>query len=186
MATYTPNYNLGKPDATDRYDLFRQLFNDNMDIIDNISGGGGGSGYKSEVLFSNSGSSIPSTITLSKSITNYDAIVFSGYRQQYPTYWASSIYLSDEMTNGRVIALTDDTMYAWYTVTDDTTLTSAGANIVIDKIYGLKFGGGGSGGIADVEVNGESVVDPDTKIASITSYFAVVNGELCQIYDDGN
>ena len=45
MATYTPNYNLGKPNATDRYDLFRQLFNDNMDIIDNNLGGGGGGSW---------------------------------------------------------------------------------------------------------------------------------------------
>ena len=40
MATYTPNYNLGKPEATDEFSAFLQLFNDNMDIIDNISGGG--------------------------------------------------------------------------------------------------------------------------------------------------
>lgn len=42
MATYTPNLNLGKPEATDAFGNFRQLFNDNMDILDN--GGGGGSG----------------------------------------------------------------------------------------------------------------------------------------------
>lgn len=41
MATYTPNLNLGKPEATDPFGNFRQLFNDNMDILDN--GGGGGS-----------------------------------------------------------------------------------------------------------------------------------------------
>ena len=40
MATYTPNLNLGKPEATDPFGNFRQLFNDNMDILDN---GGGGS-----------------------------------------------------------------------------------------------------------------------------------------------
>lgn len=44
MATYTPNYNLGKPDSSDPFGNFRSLFNDNMDKIDNISGGGGGSG----------------------------------------------------------------------------------------------------------------------------------------------
>jgi len=43
MASYTPNYNLGKPDSTDPFGNFRQLFNDNMDIIDQIGGGGGGS-----------------------------------------------------------------------------------------------------------------------------------------------
>ena len=166
MATYTPNYNLGKPDGTDRYDSFLQLFNDNMDIIDdNLGGGGGGGGsYTSDVLYTNSGTSIPSTISLSKGMSKYNMIVFSGYRQQYQTYWSNRAYLASEISTGKVVGLVDDAMYAWYTVTDDTTLTLAGsANIIIDKVYGLKFGGGSS-----------------------TSYFAVVNGELCQIYDDGN
>lgn len=46
MATYTPNYNLGKPETTDPfgYSSFLPLFNDNMDKIDQI-GGGGGSSY---------------------------------------------------------------------------------------------------------------------------------------------
>ena len=41
MSTFTPNYNLEKPDSSDQFGLFRQLFNDNMDKIDNISGGSG-------------------------------------------------------------------------------------------------------------------------------------------------
>lgn len=44
MATYTPNYNLKKPDSTDPFGDFRTDYNDNMDIIDaNLGGGGGGS-----------------------------------------------------------------------------------------------------------------------------------------------
>lgn len=43
MATYTTNYNLGKPEATDPFGDFRQLFNDNMDEIDANLGGGGSS-----------------------------------------------------------------------------------------------------------------------------------------------
>lgn len=43
MATYTPNYNLGRPEATDPISEFRDLFNSNMNKIDNIGGGGGGS-----------------------------------------------------------------------------------------------------------------------------------------------
>lgn len=41
MATYTPNHNLGKPESTDPfgYSSFLPLFNDNMDKIDQISGG---------------------------------------------------------------------------------------------------------------------------------------------------
>lgn len=133
------------------------------------NGGGSGSGFESEVIYQNAGSTVPSTIALSKGMSNYDAIMLSGYRQQYPTYWASSIYLSDEITNGRVIALTDDTMYAWYTVTDDTTLTSAGANIVIDKVYGLKFGGGGSANIVEL-TQAEYDALPDSKLSDDVMY----------------
>ena len=45
MATYTPNHNLGKPEPTDPfgYSSFLPLFNDNMDKIDQIGGGGSGS-----------------------------------------------------------------------------------------------------------------------------------------------
>ena len=41
MAQYTPNYNLGKPEETDPFGDFRELFNDNMDKIDQIGGGTG-------------------------------------------------------------------------------------------------------------------------------------------------
>lgn len=39
MATYTPNLKLGKPEASDVFSGFRQLFNDNMDILDGLSSG---------------------------------------------------------------------------------------------------------------------------------------------------
>lgn len=55
MATYTPNLNLGKPEATDPFGNFRQLFNDNMDILDN--GGGGGSG--GHTIVDENGSDMP-------------------------------------------------------------------------------------------------------------------------------
>lgn len=40
--------------------------------------------------------------------------------------------------------------------------------------------------VTDVLVNGSSVVDPVTKIASIISYFTVVNGAINLVFDDGN
>ena len=43
MATYTPNYNLEKPEATDDFKDFRSSYNNNMDVIDANLGGGGGS-----------------------------------------------------------------------------------------------------------------------------------------------
>lgn len=41
MSTFTPNYNLEKPDSTDDFKDFRQSYNDNMDKIDQNMGGGG-------------------------------------------------------------------------------------------------------------------------------------------------
>lgn len=41
MATYTPNYNLSKPEPTDTQSSFISDYCDNMDIIDNNLGGGG-------------------------------------------------------------------------------------------------------------------------------------------------
>lgn len=45
MATYTPNYNLEKPDSTDNFGDFRESYNDNMDIIDANLGGGDSVSY---------------------------------------------------------------------------------------------------------------------------------------------
>ena len=44
MATYTTNYNLEKPEASDPFGDFRESYNDNLDIIDANLGGGGGGG----------------------------------------------------------------------------------------------------------------------------------------------
>lgn len=44
MSTFTPNYNLEKPEASDPFENFRQSYNNNMDEIDRNLGGGGGSG----------------------------------------------------------------------------------------------------------------------------------------------
>lgn len=57
MATYTPNYNLYKPDPTDDFKDFRSEFNTNMDTIDaNLGGGGGGGGH---TIVDESGTNLP-------------------------------------------------------------------------------------------------------------------------------
>ena len=99
MATYTPNYHLEKPEATDNFGDFRQSYNDNMDIIDQNLGGGGGGGH---TIVDESGTDLPTEARL-------------------------------QFTDG--LQATDD------------------------------------------NVNGKTVVS--------LAYFAVVNGELCQVYDDG-
>lgn len=42
MAQYTPNYGLSMPDATDNFSDFRESYNENLEIIDENMGGGGG------------------------------------------------------------------------------------------------------------------------------------------------
>ena len=63
MATYTPNLNLGKPDSSDQFQNFRQLFNNNMDILD--QGGGG------HVIENNSGTEMTQRTNLQfKNVTD--------------------------------------------------------------------------------------------------------------------
>ena len=100
MATYTPNYNLYKPEGTDDFDDFLTEFGTNMDTIDQNLGGGGSGGH---TIVDESGVNLPSESKL-------------------------------QFTDG--LQAVDD------------------------------------------NVNGKTVVS--------LAYFAVVNGELCQVYDDGN
>ena len=100
MATYTPNYNLYKPEGTDDFDDFLTEFGANMDTIDQNLGGGGGGGH---TIIDESGTTLPNESKL-------------------------------QFTDG--LEAVDD------------------------------------------NVNGKTVVS--------LAYFAVVNGELCQVYDDGN
>ena len=58
MATYTPNYNLEKPDSSDPFGDFRQSYNSNMDIIDQNLGGGGGGDSVSWTQIQNTGTKI--------------------------------------------------------------------------------------------------------------------------------
>lgn len=44
MATYTPNFNLSKPDSTDTFQDTVNAYKNNLDIIDQNLGGGGGGG----------------------------------------------------------------------------------------------------------------------------------------------
>lgn len=68
MSSFTPNYNLEKPDAGDTFSLFRALFNSNMDIIDqNLGGGGGGSSTLAGLT----------DVTLTTPVVN-DALIYDG------------------------------------------------------------------------------------------------------------
>lgn len=118
----------------------------------NTGGGGGGGGTTTEEIYKNTAGTIPDTINLTKPINDFDIILISGFRSNTPTWKISSFYVSSAINQGDVIELNDDAYYAWYTVTDLSTLTkNVVAYDVIDTIYGLKLGSGGGGGNASAE-----------------------------------
>ena len=80
MATYTPNYNLEKPDAIDPFGDFRESYNDNLDIIDASLGGGGGSG--GHTIVDPDGNSLPQE----------DELQFTG-----------AVSVTDDNVNGRTV-----------------------------------------------------------------------------------
>ena len=113
--------------------------------------GGGGSGTTTEEIYKNTAGTVPDTISLTKPINDFDIILITGFRSNTPTWKISSFYVSSAINQGDVIELNDDAYYAWYTVTDLSTLTkNVVAYDVIDAIYGLKLGSG-SGGDASAE-----------------------------------
>lgn len=80
MATYTTNYNLEKPEASDPFGDFRESYNDNLDIIDaNLGGGGGGGGH---TIVDENGSTMPTET----------ALQFTG-----------NVSVSDDSGNGRTV-----------------------------------------------------------------------------------
>ena len=80
MATQTTNYNLSKPEATDPFSQFRQSYNDNMDIIDQNLGGGGGSG--GHTILDGDGNALPQE----------DDLQFTG-----------AVSVTDDNVNGRTV-----------------------------------------------------------------------------------
>jgi hypothetical protein len=77
MATQTTNFNLGKPEPTDHFENFLDLFNDNMDIIDENLGGGGGSGNVDDVEVN--GVSVLDTSDHVAKITSYKEVTQAEY-----------------------------------------------------------------------------------------------------------
>ena len=56
------------------------------------------------------------------------------------TYISDGLYLTKDLSIGKSITVGDDTQYAWYTITANDTLTQFASNIVVESVYGIKFG----------------------------------------------
>lgn len=209
MANYTPNLNLGKPESSDEFGDFLDLFNDNMDILD--QGGGGGSSV--------------TWTQIQQSGTKIAEIDINGTSQDVyaPQGGGSSDIV--ELTQAEYDALpdtklTDDTMYlikdgesAEDKIPDelndlsDVNISSATnlQGLVYDNITQKWVNGYPNGVVskngltqfqfdatlsytADVEYYGTMTYKGSGKweFGATEPLFKVINGELCQVYDDGN
>lgn len=131
MATYTPNLNLEKPEASDEFKDFRASYNGNMDIIDQA--------------LEEAGTNLAEFYDHTATYSVGDYVVYEGILYKCDT--AVTVAETFDPTKWTQVAITDE------------------------------MGGGGGGDVMDVEVNGVSVLDPDDKIAKITSYKEVTQAE---------
>lgn len=115
MATYTTNFNLEKPDASDEFGDFRTSYNSNMDIIDQNLGGGGGSG--GHTILDPSGTSMPQE----------DDLQFTG-----------KVSVTDDNVNQKtvvdVLAQTKEVTQAQYDALPATKLTDGIAYFIKDAV----------------------------------------------------
>ena len=110
-------------------------------------GGGGGSAYTESVLFENTGTTNPNTITLDDSIFDYDVIVVRAVRtfdgdanSVINVFYLTSLLGVNYIIN--IMGWSGNNEFALYAITDDTTLSlsNQGSNLYVDKIIGIKHG----------------------------------------------
>lgn len=151
-------------------------WNDTTQKWENADESGGGGGTTLDVLFNNSGTSNPSTITLQKPLTDYDFIITHIKSSGSGRATIGYIYTVNSMAVGDIIGgeLAAGNGWIWYTYTNATTLTYLGVAqaYYIKSICGVKLGSGGGGGggstvtitptlssgtkIADFEIDGQN------------------------------
>ena len=115
------------------------------------NGGGGGSEYDEEILYS--GVNSQSSYTLSNNISDYDLIGIRCARSSnfevYNIFPAS--YLLDSITTQKKVGLATDDKYTFFKVTNETTLTKQEENdLHIVGVIGIVTGGSGGGGASAI------------------------------------
>lgn len=104
-------------------------------------GGDGGGGRTETVLWENTGTTNPDTITLSEPITNFDEVVIEAiYTSDVGSYRYASTWLASADLVGMRLQLNDEQYYCAYTLTTSTTFADhGGTRIVFSKIIGIKY-----------------------------------------------
>lgn len=148
MATYTPNYNLAKPEMTDPTENFLSDFGANMDIIDqNLGGGGGGGGGGvsnfTETVLATASSFSDMTVDFS---TAYDTFVFyanDATFQKAESYFFTRSEITDAINNNLAISFYpygSAGICQYYITRSGLTRANNSAGFFIYKIVGLNFG----------------------------------------------
>lgn len=108
--------------------------------------GTSGGGRTLTSLWTNTGNTNPSSITLSDAYTNYDDFICMCYRSANNTYEPEFYqYISDRMPVGcnfACLAWSGSSDYITFTITDSTTFTryNQGSHLVIKEVIGVKYG----------------------------------------------
>lgn len=214
MATYTPNYNLSKPEATDQFSSFRASYNSNMDIIDQNLGGGGGGGVTdvevngtSVVVGGVAQVTVPtqtsdlnndsdfvsdaSYVHTDNNFTNADATKLSGIESgaevNVQADWSEADNTADDYIKNKPTIPTNTSDLN----NDSGFLTDSDITVTQAVSTGTK--------IATIDVNGTSTdlyapngsytagdgIDITSNVISL-AYLSVVNGAVNITFDDGN
>lgn len=174
MATYTPNLNLGKPEATDPFGNFRQLFNDNMDILDN--GGGGGSGGHTIVdengtaMTQRSGLQFDGATVTDDSVNDKTVVTITG--------GGGNVYGAFIDTSRELVSYTTFRGSMTYTATEDCFVAFYMVNKANDTTR-IQIGG------VDVAEWGRSSIIPDTAIIPVKKGQVVSVANADSSYDSG-
>lgn len=113
MATYTTNYNLEKPDSTDDFGDFRTNYNNNMDIIDQNLGGGGGSGghtivdENDQTMTQRTGLQFTGNVEVTDDSVNDKTVVDMPYEVVHLTQAQYDALPNTKLTDGKIYCITD-------------------------------------------------------------------------------
>ena len=166
MSTYTTNYNLEKPDASDDFGDFRANYNSNMDIIDANLGGGGGSVTDVEVngVSVVVGGVAQVTVPTQTSDLNNDSDFVSD---------ASYVHTDNNFSNADVTKLSGIEAGAEVNVQADWNEADNTADDYIKNKPTIPNYTAGDG------------IDITSNVISL-EYLTVVNGAVNLVFDDGN
>ena len=180
MATLTPNYGLSMPEPTDPfgYNSFLPLFNENMEIIDENMGGGGDSVSYTQTLATGSKVGEIEINGVSQDINAPTYVIAVKTNPVGTKYIELSSPDSGDSSSIPVTAINPSIIWFQNAMFDSSGdfIGSLGVDNILYPVKSRSYIGGDGIEVTPAQ-SGERIISSE--------YFKVVNGELCQVYDDG-